>query len=84
MNKNKSILTSLVLIIFLTLIGTIFTSCGSQSNGSSGGALGTADAASQVYVAPGEKDEYYAFLSGGFSGQVTVHGQHVLFFTSKE
>lgn len=73
MNNNKSILTSLVLIIFLTLIGTIFTSCGSQSNGSSGGVLGTADAAAQIYVAPGEKDEYYAFLSGGFSGQLTVY-----------
>lgn len=32
------------------------------------------DVASRVYVAPGEHDEFYAFLSGGFSGQVTVYG----------
>lgn len=31
-------------------------------------------AAEKVYVAPGEYDEYYAFMSGGFSGQVTVYG----------
>jgi nitrous-oxide reductase len=32
------------------------------------------DAASRVYVAPGAKDELYAFMSGGFSGQVSVYG----------
>jgi len=32
------------------------------------------DAASKVYVAPGSYDEYYAFLSGGYSGQVAVYG----------
>lgn len=73
MNKNKSIITSLLLIITITLIGTIFMSCGGQSNGASSGALGS-NAAQQIYVAPGEKDEYYAFLSGGFSGQLTVYG----------
>src|SRR5690606_172794 len=35
---------------------------------------GAGDAASQVYVAPGEHDEFYAFMSGGFSGNLTVHG----------
>ena len=34
----------------------------------------TGDAASRVYVAPGSYDEYYAFLSGGFSGQLAVYG----------
>jgi nitrous-oxide reductase len=38
------------------------------------GTIGAADAASKVYVAPGQKDEFYAFLSGGFSGQVGVYG----------
>ena len=33
-----------------------------------------ADAAQKVYVAPGKYDEIYAFLSGGFSGQVAVYG----------
>ncbi len=37
------------------------------------GALGT-NAAEKVYVAPGEYDEYYAFVSGGFSGQLSVYG----------
>ncbi len=32
------------------------------------------DVASRVYVAPGEHDEFYSFMSGGFSGQVTVYG----------
>ena len=32
------------------------------------------DAAKQVYVAPGHYDEYYDFVSGGFSGQVSVYG----------
>jgi nitrous-oxide reductase len=32
------------------------------------------DAASKVYVPPGSYDEFYAFFSGGFSGQVTVYG----------
>ena len=31
-------------------------------------------AASKVYVAPGEQDEFYSFMSGGFSGQVSVYG----------
>ena len=35
---------------------------------------GTADAAQRVYVAPGTHDELYAFLSGGFGGQVGVYG----------
>jgi nitrous-oxide reductase len=34
----------------------------------------TGDAAGKVYVAPGQYDEFYAFLSGGFSGQVSVYG----------
>ncbi|HET8648438.1 MAG TPA: Sec-dependent nitrous-oxide reductase [Gemmatimonadales bacterium] len=34
----------------------------------------TGDAAQQVYVAPGQYDEFYMFASGGFSGQVTVYG----------
>lgn len=32
------------------------------------------DAASKVYVAPGQHDELYTFMSGGFSGQVAVYG----------
>jgi nitrous-oxide reductase len=32
------------------------------------------DVASEVYVPPGSLDEFYAFMSGGFSGNITVHG----------
>jgi len=32
------------------------------------------DAASKVYVAPGQYDEFYNFVSGGFSGQLSVYG----------
>jgi nitrous-oxide reductase len=45
--------------------------------GDSGPAIGAGDmasAAQAVYVAPGEYDEFYAFMSGGFSGQLTVMG----------
>ncbi len=35
---------------------------------------GNGDAASAVYVAPGEYDEFYFFTSGGFSGQLGVYG----------
>ena len=34
----------------------------------------TGDAAARTYVAPGQYDEMYAFLSGGFSGQIAVYG----------
>lgn len=32
------------------------------------------DAAAKAYVAPGEYDEFYNFVSGGFSGQMSVYG----------
>ncbi len=32
------------------------------------------DAAQKVYVAPGQHDELYGFVSGGFSGQLSVYG----------
>jgi nitrous-oxide reductase len=38
------------------------------------GSLASGDAASRVYVPPGQHDEFYAFFSGGFSGQLTVYG----------
>jgi nitrous-oxide reductase len=36
--------------------------------------LASGDAASRVYIAPGQYDEFYSFLSGGFSGQIAVYG----------
>ena len=54
---------------FLVLFTIILIGCPAQKQ-----MIGTEDAASKVYVAPGEYDEFYAFMSGGFSGQVTVYG----------
>ncbi len=51
----------------------VYSRCGS-GGGNGAGAIGNSSAAEKVYVAPGELDEYYEFFSGGFSGQVTVHG----------
>jgi nitrous-oxide reductase len=46
-----------------------------QSDGTGGvGAGDMVAAAEAVYVAPGEYDEFYAFMSGGFSGNLTVMG----------
>ncbi len=67
----KTIFKSLVTIIVLSLV---FSSCGNGgSQKGSKGAL-SSSAAEKVYVAPGEHDEFYAFVSGGFSGQLAVYG----------
>ncbi len=61
----------------LPLAGMLFVSSCQKPAGkkkSSEGALNTSSVAERVYVKPGEWDEYYAFLSGGFSGQLAVHG----------
>src|SRR5687768_2703945 len=34
----------------------------------------TGDAASRVYVAPGQYDEFYNIVSGGFNGQLSIYG----------
>lgn len=49
---------------------------GCESDGGKKGNAGMvgSNAAEKVYVAPGEHDEFYAFMSGGFSGQVSVYG----------
>jgi nitrous-oxide reductase len=46
-----------------------------QSGSSGGVGAGSMVAAAEaVYVPPGEYDEFYAFMSGGFSGNLTVMG----------
>lgn len=67
MKSNKHILPNLILLATLLL----FSSC--ANNGNKKGAL-SGNVAERVYVAPGEHDEFYAFLSGGFSGNLTVYG----------
>ncbi len=38
------------------------------------GSVVSGDAAIKAYVAPGKYDEFYNFVSGGFSGQMSVYG----------
>lgn len=71
----KNILKSTIAII---TVAFLMASCdpaptGSKSRTSSRGAL-SGSQAEKAYVAPGEHDEYYAFISGGFSGQLAVYG----------
>lgn len=58
------------LLITGLLFSFAFSACMSSNND---GALG-GSAAERVYIAPGEQDEFYAFLSGGYSGNLTVYG----------
>jgi nitrous-oxide reductase len=53
----------------------LLAGCGNagKEKSESSGAL-SKSAAEKVYVAPGEHDEFYAFISGGFSGQLAVYG----------
>ncbi len=57
-----------------TVVLFSFLAAGAGCTPSAPAGSAAADAASKVYVAPGEKDEFYAFLSGGFSGNVSVYG----------
>ena len=59
------------LIAFAIVIAATLTSCGKSSSTNKGDRTANALAS---YVAPGEKDEYYLFYSGGHSGQVFVAG----------
>lgn len=66
----KNIIKSIIAAVSIFMI---FTGCNNQSSSSKSGAL-SGSAAEKVYVAPGEHDEFYAFISGGFSGQLAVYG----------
>jgi len=51
-------------------LSAMIISCKPKDTGSAVGG----DAASKAYVAPGKYDEFYNFVSGGFSGQMSVYG----------
>ncbi|MFW5480554.1 MAG: Sec-dependent nitrous-oxide reductase [Prevotella sp.] len=62
---------SLTFVLALAVATVSLQSCKLKK----GGHIGVdEDAAKKVYVAPGQYDEYYDFVSGGFSGQVAVYG----------
>ncbi len=72
--KQHHFFSTLKLLVVFALGTGLLSGC-SQSTGNSGSTAALADdVASQVYVPPGEYDEFYAFMSGGFSGQVSVYG----------
>ncbi|MEP0984285.1 Sec-dependent nitrous-oxide reductase [Ekhidna sp.] len=58
--------------LFISALAFLF-SCGQAGDRGGNGAL-SSNIAEKVYVAPGERDEQYAFLSGGYSGNLTVYG----------
>ncbi|TGK18711.1 Sec-dependent nitrous-oxide reductase [Leptospira fluminis] len=62
---------TLIKSVLLIIVGT--TALAFCKKGAATATLAS-DAAKKVYVAPGEKDEVYAFLSGGFNGQMSVYG----------
>ena len=59
-------------IVGLSLVAAtmLFSSCRPKNTGTAV----SGDAAAKTYVAPGKYDEFYNFVSGGFSGQVSVYG----------
>ncbi|HSH67443.1 MAG TPA: Sec-dependent nitrous-oxide reductase, partial [Bacteroidia bacterium] len=61
-------INSALLLTVLSVVSMVSCKPKSVSNAVSG------DAASKTYVAPGKYDEFYNFVSGGFSGQMSVYG----------
>ncbi|MDQ6830869.1 MAG: hypothetical protein M3081_18555, partial [Gemmatimonadota bacterium] len=69
---TKSFRPLIVTAGVIAIAGSAVYAC--SANGAKPNTLVTGDAASKVYVAPGSYDEFYSFMSGGFSGQVSVYG----------
>lgn len=71
MKKRNSVIFLLAVLTLTAIFSlTMLNGCGKKKTG----AIISEDAASKVYVTPGTYDEFYAFLSGGFSGQLAVYG----------
>lgn len=64
--NNKFLKAALTIV----LVAAFFSSCKPKNSGD----VVSGDAAQKTYVAPGKYDEFYNFVSGGFSGQVSVYG----------
>lgn len=71
MKNLKNILYGLVLIVTVTVFITNMNSCSKKEKS---GPTMSGDEAEKVYVAPGKYDEFYYFVSGGFSGQLAAYG----------
>ncbi len=68
--KNSILKWFAIGIPVLTIVVGSFHAC--RSTGAKSAVSG--DAAAKVFVAPGKYDEFYNFVSGGFSGQMAVYG----------
>ena len=67
----KQVFVRSLIPVFLLFAGlSVMQGC--KPKGTSSAVSG--NAASKVYVAPGKYDEFYNFVSGGFSGQMSVYG----------
>lgn len=67
--KNKHIITASILLLSIWAV-SMSSSC--KPKNAATAIVG--DAANKAYVAPGKYDEFYNFVSGGFSGQMSVYG----------
>lgn len=72
MKYTKKNIIKLAALTAVGVLGIVFA-CTPKGNQTQLAGV-AADAASKVYVAPGKYDEFYSFLSGGFSGQLSVYG----------
>ncbi|HKK46475.1 MAG TPA: Sec-dependent nitrous-oxide reductase [Balneolaceae bacterium] len=61
--KNSGV-GAIILAIVLILSG-----CSSPKS-----EIGNEDAAGEIYVPPGKHDEFYSFMSGGWTGNISVYG----------
>ncbi len=71
---TRSLKSRVVTLGAVLAFGTLAAYACQSGNTSGVGAGDMVGAAEAVYVAPGEYDEFYAFMSGGFSGNLTVMG----------
>ena len=58
-------------MLLLVVITAAIQMTGCKPKGATGAVTGSAE---KAYVAPGKYDEFYNFVSGGFSGQMSVYG----------
>lgn len=64
--KNRFVKTTFVIV----LLTSFLWSCKPKTSED----VVSGDAAQRTYVAPGQYDEFYNFVSGGFNGQMSVYG----------
>ena len=68
--RRTSLITSIPLVLAAAIALPLAQGCKPANTKSAV----TGDAASKVFVPPGQYDEFYNFVSGGFSGQMSVYG----------